>query len=156
MVAIALLYCLLNVFKLSATKIIIIAIILYVIGVCGSAYQTIFLKIPLVGEILQFYLKVFATTRNGMFFGFVYVVIGYYIKKHENRIRTAHYWRLAIGFFIMMFIENFIAKKSTNHIGPEMNFSILFTVIFLFLALCFIEIKTKYFEIGKFCANLLC
>lgn len=56
--------------------IMIISLILYLIGMLGNVYGNFLYDIPLISSVFHIYTKVFVTTRNGLFFGMIYIAMG--------------------------------------------------------------------------------
>lgn len=81
-VSVYLLYILLSVFKIKKEYIIVFAISMYLIGVIGLRFKENLAEIPL----LSYYFRVFSTTRNGLFFGLLFVLIGYLIRTSNLKI----------------------------------------------------------------------
>lgn len=57
----------------------VIVLLLYFIGLLGDSYHSLLTPLqqnPFIGKVLEYYLILFSTTRNGVFFGAVYVFMG--------------------------------------------------------------------------------
>lgn len=136
--------------KLSDKKLIIISSILYCIGVLGDAYKNLFLNIPIIKSLLAIYYKVFGTTRNGLFFGFFFLTLGYLLNKYRYSIKNKInlYIIITLLSFLLMNIEEYFARYITNHTEQNMLFSTPIVVIFLYLSLCFIDVSKKYLQFG--------
>lgn len=70
--------------RINIKKVLILSLILYIIGMFINVYGDFFTHVPLVSNLLDIYLIVFATARNGLFFGCIFVSLGYLIAKHES------------------------------------------------------------------------
>ena len=147
-VAVAILYCLVNICKLSIRTNFIIAICLYVIGVLGNTYNVLFMQIPVVGCILPIYYKLFDTTRNGVFFGLLFVMTGYYIRK------CASSWKRStciIGLIIGMLLMHLEVYGVRAYIGAntmDMTFSLYLVSICLFMLLKTINFSQDNARLG--------
>lgn len=58
-----------------------IAVLLYLIGLFGDTYSFL---LPEKHYVLDLYNSIFFTTRNGLFFGVIYILIGKYIGESRN------------------------------------------------------------------------
>ncbi|MCD8049734.1 MAG: acyltransferase, partial [Clostridia bacterium] len=124
-------------------KIAAIGGILYIIGLLGDAYFG--LLRPLSGTpvwaILKLYQKVFTTTRNGFFDGFLFVGIGalFAYKKIAIAKVTA-----VVGFAIsmcLMLVEAFIVEYFDLAGDHNMYIFLVSAVFFLFYIVAHIEIE---------------
>lgn len=114
----------------------IISFIFFCVGVFGDAYYGLLPKGILLDLMNQF-LQIFRTTRNGLFFGFLFVALGYLIQKTQiqDRIRVKYAW---IGFILsysLMFVEMGLLMTYTEPFEYNMYFSMIPTTFFL-LVLC--------------------
>lgn len=111
-----------------------IAFIFFVIGVFGDAYHGV-LSSGWFQDGMNQYLDIFTTTRNGLFFGLLFVALGYLIQKSQifTKINLKFSW---IGFIISygcMFIEMGLLMTYTVPFEYNMYFSIIPTTFFLFI-----------------------
>ena len=122
--------------KLKPFTIVVIAFLLFCIGVLGDAYYG-FLHSGFLLDSMNQFLKIFTTTRNGLFFGFLFVSIGYWIQKTQihMKIRVRTTWVLFILSYVMMFVEMGLLVTYSNPYEYNMYFSIIPTTFFLF-SLC--------------------
>ena len=63
-------------FKLGLGKTILFGFLLYLIGMAGNVYGGYLMQIPGIQSVYQAYLQVFSTTRNGLFFGVMFIAMG--------------------------------------------------------------------------------
>jgi len=152
--AVGLLYLVLERLKWSEKKIAFLAVVLYLIGVCGNAYRNLFDGVPVVSTVFSIYESIFVTTRNGVFFGFPYIALGYFIYKYRDRIWKRNYWLYALLFLVVMAGEEYLAKCLTDHDGQSMLFMTPFVIVSLFLAGAFVRLPQKGAWIGKIARNL--
>lgn len=94
-----------------------IAVLLYVIG-SAETYSS-FLNWPL-SEIVNSYMRIFYTTRNGLFFGLVFVLTGYLC----NEKTVKHSLQLTSLSFILLSIESFMLYQRESY-----NFNFLLMLI---------------------------
>lgn len=141
--AVILLYLVLNILKLNDKAIFVLACFLYCVGVMGNVYLSLIPKNLVFTNYIGLYYKYFETTRNGIFFGFPLLAVGYLIKENMNGIEKRNYFKYTIVFFVGMIIETLVSVKYTGFINRDMIFMILPTSISLFLAVCFISGKKQ-------------
>ena len=153
-VAIIILYVLINVAKLSEKNILALTGVLYVIGTLGNAYRNLWTEVPVINDLFSAYESVFLTTRNGIFMGPFLIAIGYVLRKNAQKITYKPYWLCAIGLFVLMNVEEYFARAMMNHSGQSMLFVTPFVVAAVFLAACFIRIPEKLVPIGVFLRNM--
>ncbi|WP_164779601.1 acyltransferase [Paenibacillus kobensis] len=73
---------------MSLPKLLLLSMGLYVIGLFGDAYFGVLGDDTVLSRFAQSYLDGFGTTRNGLFFGMVYVVLGAYM--YDRRLTIRH------------------------------------------------------------------
>ena len=153
-VAVIVVYIMLNCMKLTDGNLLLFTGILYVLGTLGNAYRNLWTNIPVIETVLSGYERVFQTTRNGIFMGPFLLVLGYLIRKHSERIGYRRYWLYAIVLFLLMNVEEYVARTITHHSGQSMLFLTPFVVVAIFLMGCFIRIPQKLLPIGVFLRNM--
>ena len=106
MLAMLLVYLLLS--YLSYTKVLILGSVLFLIGLFGDSYYGLIRSHFILGDISRLYIEYFQTTRNGLFFGMLYVTLGAYLAKHEIKLKQPiRYFLLFLG---LMFVEVFTLR----------------------------------------------
>jgi len=151
MLAVLLCYLLVGHFGINEKCLVIMALGLYGVGALVNVYGTLLGRVPELGIIIGKYTSVFGTTRNGLFLGFPYVVMGMMFRKHSERIKGTRnlYWGLFVLGLIVMTAEAYLVRSLTH----QENFSMLFmnpvVVAVLFLALCFTKVSEEHLEMGK-------
>lgn len=126
--------------KFSYRSLVIVGFILLCLGSLETYYGVISNKLLL--DIIDNYMKVFVTTRNGLFFGIFYVTCGYYLAYDTPRSKFKNAGKLSLLFFSLLIVEAFSLYKSNS---LNFNFLIMaapFTVIF-FQYLRTVKIKWK-------------
>lgn len=143
-IAVLLLYTLLRYFKFKHKAIVTLSLILYLMGTIGWEFKTFLLSTSLIGK----YYQIFGSTRNGLFFGFAFVSMGYMIKIYSVKIRKRLYFFCAAFCFTLTNIEVYIIRSFVND-GTDMLFSMPLTILFVFLMVCFIKVPLCYLPVGK-------
>ena len=130
--------------KIPLNYILIISIALYTIGLLGDSYygfieplkKHFLLKVIIVG-----YENIFYTTRNGVFFGFIYVLIGALFSQKPIRLNS----KIAvIGLIIsifMMYLELYLLRTYSHPKDFNMLISLLPVTFFLFYIASHIKIN---------------
>ena len=62
------------------------SLLFYLIGLAGDSYSEIFQRVTVFDEAMAVYRTVFMTTRNGLFYGFFFYSIGYYMDFLESKL----------------------------------------------------------------------
>lgn len=151
--AIAALKLMVSKLHLSDKSLIGIVVVLYFIGVMGNSYRDLLTGFGF--EWIGQYYKIFATTRNGLFFGTPFVTAGYLIKKNSYRIKNIGYLKWSIVFLIFMFAEAGIVCSHYNSGEKDMMFFTMPAAICIFLTACFIvQNKEKRADLGKKCREI--
>ena len=101
-------------------KILVIAFVLYLIGVFGNAWSVVLLplkqSIPTIWRLLKTIGKVMVTTRNGLLFGFFFMSLGMSFSYYGNRIKKE---TALTGFILSMILlggEVLFLKYNYKHI----------------------------------------
>ncbi len=132
--------------------ILLIGFILYFIGLFGDAYYG-FSSFLGIEQLVDDYLYIFETTRNGLFFGFFFVSLGYSFKNHPLNIKSSFKLLGFIISFFLMFVEMLSLENAGIPIEFNMYLSIIPTVYFLF-SLCMEKTSTEkpksYKDLGSF------
>lgn len=130
--------------KWAPQKILLTASLFYIIGLLGDGYYGIIrplLQLPFVGDIINIYFKIFSTTRNGLFFAFLFVSLGMILSNKEILIsRKKSLFFLTVSLF-MLFIEVYILTYFD--ISKDRNI-LLFTIPSALY--CFFLLKTMHLK----------
>lgn len=106
----------------------IIAIFLYLIGCTGNSY----LFVNEFNQLWEGYMSLFLTTRNGIFFGFPFLLLGsmlYGRKENKHQIHIV----LLLFSLILFFIEVYIVRSYFGAAGDcSMYFSLPLVIICIF------------------------
>lgn len=96
------------------------------------------------------YYKYFETTRNGIFFGFPLVAIGYLIGKNKKKIYKYNYFKWTLLFFAGTILETLISVRWTGLTSRDISFMLFPTSISMFLWIAFIPMNRKVeFKVKK-------
>jgi hypothetical protein len=125
---------------LSFKRTLIIGVILYMIGLFGDAYYGIAQRIGLSGPI-RVYLDIFATSRNGLFFGFFFVAMGAYFAKTGFRIKNPF-----PAFFVFMAAltaEVFLLRAYSQPLNFNLMFFAMPASVYLFSGMLELKLKDR-------------
>ena len=118
------LWFLVNKLKFDNKKLFVLSISLYVFATLIMNYDffnQLFLKVPLFGGLLS---KLGARfTRNGFFFGFPFVCLGYLISVSKQKTNKKQAGIFAICSLLLIFVEQF-ANILIGRIGGELLFAL--------------------------------
>lgn len=136
--------------RLGAKKLIFpVSILLYAFALICNSYNFIADDFPLLQKIIDLYIYVCLSARNGIFVGFLYISLGIYcfkFKKMNCRFakRNASGY-LSILFFLLYLIELWALKSNGAYPGKD-DFSLFISLpIFISFFVCFLS----YFEAEK-------
>lgn len=143
--AVVLLYMLLKK-GFSTRAIIIFAAVAFTIGLLGSTYYGLLTPLkdfPLTGYPIAFYDKVFYNTRNGVFFGFLYILMGalFAHKRIVFKSGTA-YLGLAVSMALMMG-ELYLLKHFSQPKTYDLALMQVPVVFFLFYIAAHLNLKDR-------------
>lgn len=127
--------------KVNDRNVICICSLLYFIGALGDTYSWL-IKGTVFEGIVNFLLRIFITTRNGIFFLPIYVVMGKYIAEHKQcHVRLP----LSIVLFSMgsFLLEGFLISKKQS-IDTNYYFALLILVPIILLILIYGNETRKY------------
>lgn len=88
-----------------------ICLALYIIGMLVNVYGDYLMQIPLLSQVIRLYLSIFVTTRNGIFYGPIYTVIGLLLAKGAITADKKPLFNKAMLFLGLYFVETFIINK---------------------------------------------
>lgn len=125
-------------------KTIWIALLLYVIGMMGNVYPKLWDGIPMLHTIWKGYTDLFVTTRNGLFFGLIFIAFGaYFSMRHiylKRKVILIGFLISLVGLFIECYLlrENGFMKNLTS-----MYIMLIPCVCFLFLYLLRVKLEKR-------------
>ena len=85
--------------KLDFSKGLIVALLLYLIGLFGDSYYGIAEKLPLLNSFYDRLFELFDYTRNGLFFAPVFLMLGGFINDEKRKLSFVE---AGVGFFISL------------------------------------------------------
>ena len=133
-------------FRVKLGYIYVIACVLYLIGLFGDSYYGIIAplqNIAIFNLLFKGYKLAFSTTRNGVFMGFIFVLMGATFSNRKIILRTR---TALIGFVVSMlclFAEVFLLKYNDIPIEYNMYVFLLPATFFLFSFAISIELKDR-------------
>jgi len=131
-------------FRLKYSHICLLACFLYIVGLLGDSYYGLIAPLknmPLFNCIFSSYVFAFKTTRNGVFMGFIFVLMGAALSHSEIKIKPLV---AAIGFAVSMigfFAEICLLKYLDTPKDYNMFIFLIPSVYFLFAFACTIQPK---------------
>lgn len=131
----------------------VLAVILYTIGVLGSP-NYLEANIPVISGFLK-KVGLAYNTRNGIFYGFPLVLLGYFIYKYESALRKLKIRMVLPILFFLWLSEAYIANRCWNCTYASMWFLTPVVAAGVFIAL--IRIRCPRFldaNIGRVCRSL--
>ena len=133
-------------FRIKLGYIYVIACVLYLIGLFGDSYYGIIAplqRIAIFNLLFKGYKLAFSTTRNGVFMGFIFVLMGATFSNRKIILRTR---TALIGFvasMLCLFAEVFLLKYNDIPIDYNMYVFLLPATFFLFSFAISIELKDR-------------
>lgn len=127
--------------KFNIKYLLIISFILLLFGATETYYGVLPLSMK---ELLSYYYNIFFTTRNFLFFGLFYVVLGYFIGTKEKSYSKYCFVKLIISFFLLIFEA--ILLHDTNRLNSNILLSCVPLTYYLFISVIYItnNIKLKF------------
>lgn len=117
-------------------KVLWLSLGLYLVGMVLNVYGTVLSDVPVLSSIISVYHATFATSRNGLFFAPVYLVLGIYAQGFLSRDYKK---QAALAFSLsglLYCLEAFILRQTgIMHDLTSMYLMLVPTVFFLFILL---------------------
>lgn len=150
-VAIGILYFFLRKDKLNLA--LILSGFLFIIALLGNSYYFV-LEGTFFKDLMDIYIKICISVRNGVFVGFPIFTAGVYIAQKENVIENIKKYKLYLCFAILILIQIFEVTfiRDNNYIDDH---SLFFTTIFIVAILLMLCIKYKNIYFNKVNTKLL-
>ncbi|MBR5564983.1 MAG: acyltransferase family protein [Roseburia sp.] len=149
---IVILYFIVQRFKEDTGKIVLIAVVIYVFGTLGNAYSPLMDKVPVYNVMMNAYLDLFKTTRNGIFMGVPFLTMGYIMKKREILGNGKPY--LVLLALLLMTVEVYTVKHVLGLESASMYFILPLVVYACYSWSLSIRIHIKYKEFGVVCRKV--
>lgn len=123
---------------------ILIIFLLYFIGLLDLSYScsNIFANNDIFNHLKDIYEGVFATTRNGLFFGIPFVFLGYYLGKKKNIYIMYSYKYIFLfisGSILLSIFEIYISKYFFGIKGAEGDIFIVLPLLSFWIFVCLIK-----------------
>ena len=132
--------------KIPFKHIVIIAVILFIIGLLGNSYYGLMepFKQYTVSKILILgYESVFPTSRNGLVFGLIFVLMGVVFAQRRVVISFVATVTGLVFSLLLMFVEVFLLRHYSSPRGFDIVVSLLPVSFFLFYLATHIIVKEK-------------
>lgn len=133
-------------FRMRFKHIAIVACLLYIIGLLGDSYYGVvepLARLPVIKYIFTGYNLMFQTTRNGVFMGFIFILMGAAFSRCKISLKPQ---TSVIGFVasvICLFAEVFLLKYHDIPIDYNMYVFLLPAVFFLFSFASTVKLKDR-------------
>lgn len=135
--------------KFNIKYLLVISFILLLFGATETYYGVLPLSIK---ELLSYYYNIFFTTRNFLFFGLFYVVLGYFIGTKEKPYSKYCFAKLIISFFLLVFEA--ILLHDTNRLNSNILLSCVPLTYYLFISVIYItnniKLKLQFGNLSKY------
>jgi len=130
---------------------------LYIIGMIINIYGIALIKIPFIGDLIKVYLDIFASAKNGLFFGTIYTAIGFYIATSNFRLSKADLFKRSMICFLFVFIEGFFLKGlKLDQIDGIMYITLIPFIFYFFLYILTFNINfSERFLTFRTCSTLI-
>ena len=123
-----------------------IACVLYVIGLLGDSYYGIIApleNVTIFNLLFKGYTHAFSTTRNGVFMGFIFVLMGATLSNCRIRLKTRTALIGLVVSMLCLFAEVFLLKYNDIPIEFNMYVFLLPATFFLFSFAVSVELKDR-------------
>ena len=132
--------------KFNIKYLLIISFILLLFGATETYYGVLPLSIK---RTLSYYYNIFFTTRNFLFFGLFYVVLGYYIGTKEKAYSKYCFLKLIVSFLLLTFEA--ILLHDTGRLNSNILLSCIPLTYYLFISSIYITNSVKLdFQFGTY------
>ena len=132
--------------KFNIKYLLIISFILLLFGATETYYGVLPLSIK---RTLSYYYNIFFTTRNFLFFGLFYVVLGYYVGTKEKAYSKYCFLKLIVSFFLLTFEA--ILLHDTGRLNSNILLSCIPLTYYLFISAIYITNSVKLnFQFGTY------
>lgn len=133
-------------FRMNKKLIVVLACVLYAIGLLGDSYFGILAPLKNIGifrSLLDGYALAAGTTRNGIFMGFIFVLMGAVLSHQEQKMKPLP---AAVGFLLSMgclYVEAYLLRSHDIPLDYNMYVFSLPAAYFLFSFLCVIPLQDR-------------
>ena len=133
-VAVLVMSALINRFHLSDYKILMGGGTLYIIGTICLTYVMFLERNASIFKAFQIYKTIFLTTKNGIFFSFPYIAIGYVLKRNRYRLKISIsklFLPILMAFCMVGFEAVFASKHGANNMDMLFTLPVLSVLVFI-------------------------
>lgn len=114
-------------------KCLFVSAVLFVAGLLGNSYYFLIYGMS-AQKIIDRYLDIFVSTRNGVFVALYFVSAGVWIAAHENWVKRIKGKKIiAISAYIVYFLEIYLIRDCKSADDKSMFLSFLFLIPLLFI-----------------------
>lgn len=131
------------IFKIGMKKTLLISFILYIIGMLGNIYQPLINMIPGVSSVFHMYMQIFGTTRNGLFFGMIFIALGCYVARYKV-VMEANQLSLYTGIGIILLVIECVTLKINGLIQDLSSMYLMLIPCVLFIFIRLLRVKMKH------------
>ncbi len=131
--------------------VVLVCSLLFILGVLGDSYYGWSITVPVLSSFKSVLFQFIRTTRNGVFFAPIYLVIGLIIKQYQPRFKKTTLSFVLIFFLILSFVEVLLLRNAGWAKDYNMTFTSLPLAIITFLLTLHITVSfntQKYKEIA--------
>lgn len=134
--------------KFSMKSVGIIALVFYFVGSLGYSYSFLLEDGTLLNKMYSVYDMIFVTTRNGIFNGFPWIVMGGLIAEYGTKLkqRRVLYGCGTFLFLLLIVIESVVIKVKFHSSGVDTIFSL---IPFIFFIMMFLIKENVFVSCGK-------
>ena len=125
---------------LSFKKALILGVVLYLVGLFGDAWYGVGVDLS-INAPYDFYRFLFNTTRDGLFFGYFFVVMGAYFVKTSFKIRNPFFWFFT--FMVGLTFEVYLLRAYSRPLDFNLLLFALPASICLFSGMVEIDLKER-------------
>lgn len=120
---------------------------MYIVGSFGYSYRFIVNELlPGLSGVYDWWDSVFITTRNGVFNGFPWFILGCMVAKYGNRPRRYLYTIGCLVAIVLVVAESFVIKRFDVNAGVDTGFALIPFITFLLLL---VTNENVYLRSGK-------
>lgn len=131
------------VMKLKKKQIIAITILLYVFCMFGYTYRFVISE-TVIDNVYEIYIKMFFTTRNGVFNGVPFIFMGSLIAQKNITPSVKGFFKYAIPAGVslgLVIVEAFVLKLKFNVTGMDVGFFLVVFTYFFIMTVLNLDIK---------------
>ena len=144
------LYLLLQVKGMTKNRLAVLALVVYLFGVAGNSYRHLWDGMPGIVAVLGGYRDWFATTRNGFFFAFPFLTMGYLLSGKQDKVKNTVKWTGALLLSLLaLFVEFFALERWGSIASFDMYLMTPVAVGCLFCLLLTVQVSEKRQAAGQ-------